>query len=63
MADFDFRFGMFAIGCAVVAAFFFVTDMFDTPLIFENLRLELAFAAPMIAWLICRRAFHWAEPR
>lgn len=63
MQDFDYRFGLFAIGCAVAATFLFVTDLFDTPFVFEHLGLELAFAAPAIAWLTCRRLFRWTEPR
>lgn len=62
MQELDYRFGLFAIGCGIIATILFVTDMFDTPWVFENLRLELAFAAPPLVWLICRRAFHWTEP-
>ena len=63
MQDLDYRFGLFAIATAVMAAFLFLADLIDTPFLFENLRYELALAAPLAAWLLCRRAFHWTKPR
>jgi hypothetical protein len=63
MQRFDYWFGNLAICCVVIAGYLTVCDLFHTPSVFENARLEAALSAPLLVWLICRRTFHWADPR
>jgi hypothetical protein len=63
MSLFDQRVGLFAILSASVGAFFFIVDFGETPLVFENGRLEVAFFAPLILWLLGRRLHLWPRDR
>src|SRR5690348_1308426 len=61
MSSLDYRLGMFAILCAIAGGCLVLLDVATTPLDFENGRVELAFFAPLLIWLVGRRMALWGR--
>ncbi len=59
MRTLDYRLGFFATLSTTLGVFLAICDLAETPLIFENAKVELASLAPMVVWLVGRRLHLW----
>lgn len=59
MTSFGYRLSVFATLCALVGGFLVIVDLAETPWVFENWPIEVAFFAPLVVWLVGRRLHLW----
>lgn len=62
MSNLEFRSGLLAAGCAMLAVYLVILDVATTPSLFENGKIELALVAPLALWLIERAIVRRARP-